>query len=183
MNRAIEAAKKRDLKISQQKKAEAIAEEINNAIAGLVKKNITYKMTPGDVIKGQEAVFRSSADIKKFKQLLIDNKIVDSKNYKVTEGSTIITLSKEYTKTLSVGEHTIQIVSVDGQATAKFTVKDMVKVEETKPATKKPEKKAKENMKKKPSKADTSDSTHIIGYIIVIFISLAGAITLKKKFN
>ena len=59
----------------------------------------------------------------------------------------------------------------------------MVKVEETKPATKKPEKKAKENMKKKPSKADTSDSTHIIGYIIVIFISLAGAITLKKKFN
>ncbi|OUC52490.1 hypothetical protein B7939_00785 [Eggerthia catenaformis] len=183
LNRAIEAAKKRDLKISQQKKAEAIAEEINNAIAGLVKKNITYKMTPGDVIKGQKAVFRSSADIKKFKQLLIDNKIVDSKNYKVTEGSTIITLSKEYTKTLSVGEHTIQIVSVDGQATAKFTVKDMVKVEETKPATKKPEKKAKENMKKKPSKADTSDSTHIIGYIIVIFISLAGAITLKKKFN
>ena len=52
----------------------------------------------------------------------IDGEILDAKNYTATEGSTIITLKADYVATLSVGEHTIGIVSESGTAETTFTV-------------------------------------------------------------
>lgn len=66
--------------------------------------------------------FRSEAEYDKFVCVLVDGQDVDASNYTVTEGSTIVTLSPEYLATLEEGEHTIAIVSTDGQATASFSI-------------------------------------------------------------
>ena len=46
----------------------------------------------------------------------------DAANYTVKEGSTIVTLKAEYLETLSVGKHTLAIVSDTGTAAAEFTI-------------------------------------------------------------
>ena len=55
--------------------------------------------------------FRSNAEFEDFLRVEIDGKIVDSKNYTVSKGSTIVTLTPEYLETLKTGEHTLSIVS------------------------------------------------------------------------
>ena len=67
--------------------------------------------------------FTSDAEYSDFLKVLVDNKEVDSRYYTVKEGSTIVTLSNDFLKTLSVGKHTLSIVSVNGTATATFTIK------------------------------------------------------------
>ena len=66
--------------------------------------------------------FTSDAEYKDFLKVLVDDKEVDNKYYTVKEGSTIVTLSNDFLKTLSVGKHTLSIVSVNGTATATFTI-------------------------------------------------------------
>ena len=55
---------------------------------------------------------------------------MDPKNYTVKEGSTIVTLNKDFVSTLKAGKHTIGIVSETGEATTEFEVvkKEAVKV-------------------------------------------------------
>ncbi len=50
----------------------------------------------------------------------------NNSNISVMNGSIIVTLSGEYTKTLPVGTHTLSIVSENGTATTNFTVKEPV---------------------------------------------------------
>lgn len=66
--------------------------------------------------------FTSDAEFKDFLKVLVDDKEVDNKYYTVKEGSTIVTLSNDFLKTLSVGKHTLSIVSTNGTATANFTI-------------------------------------------------------------
>ncbi|WP_277259522.1 C69 family dipeptidase [Olegusella massiliensis] len=95
---------------------------------------ISYKMLkdPTQVTMGEDANFVSEADFNKFVEVRVDNKLVDPANYSVKSGSTDVVLKGSYTKTLNVGEHTLEIVSNDGKASAKFTV---VAAETTKPDT------------------------------------------------
>ena len=44
----------------------------------------------------------------------VDGVTVDPVNYTVTEGSTIITFKPEYLKSLSAGNHSLQLVWTDG---------------------------------------------------------------------
>ena len=67
--------------------------------------------------------FTSNASYSDFKEVKIDGATLDNKNYSVKSGSTIVTLFANYVSTLSVGEHEISIVSTNGTATTKFTVK------------------------------------------------------------
>lgn len=48
--------------------------------------------------------------------------MVDSSNYTVKEGSTIITLKAEYLNALNVGTHTFELMWADGSAETTFTV-------------------------------------------------------------
>ncbi len=73
--------------------------------------------------QGQALRFRSTADFSKFVEVKVDDTTVDPANYTATEGSTIITFTPEYSATLANGEHTIEVVSNDGSATAPFTIK------------------------------------------------------------
>ncbi len=65
---------------------------------------------------------RGDGEIAKFQSVKVDGNVIDSSNYTVTEGSTIITLKADYLKTLSEGSHTFELVWTDGSASTNFTV-------------------------------------------------------------
>ena len=71
--------------------------------------------------------FRSSAPIRYFQKVLVDDKEVASENYVLTEGSTIVTLKTSFLKTLGVGEHKLSVVSTTGTAETNFTVTEAAK--------------------------------------------------------
>ena len=71
-----------------------------------------------------EGVFVSSeATFDKFTAVKIDDVVIDPANYSAVAGSTEITLYPAYLETLSLGMHSIEIVSNDGYASTSFTVK------------------------------------------------------------
>ena len=71
---------------------------------------------------GESLRIRGNGEYSKFQNVKIDGNIIDSKNYTVSEGSTIIELHADYLKTLSEGSHTFEIVWTDGAAGTSFTV-------------------------------------------------------------
>ena len=71
----------------------------------------TYSLKEGDTL-----TIRINALFSKFKNVYVDEKLVDSSNYEVKSGSTIITFKKEFMQSLSVGEHTIRVNFEDGSA-------------------------------------------------------------------
>ena len=89
---------------------------------------VEYQVTEGGEAtwlntSNQGMVFRSNAEYAKFDRIEVDNAAVDASNYSVSEGSTVIELSASYLKRLSLGRHTLSIVSKDGVASTGFTVK------------------------------------------------------------
>ena len=96
--------------------------------ADTVTAKLPPKITAGDgaaVTQGEknELTFTSDASFADFLRVELDGTTLDEKNYTKREGSTIITLNRDFVATLSVGDHTLAIVSQHGTATAKFTVK------------------------------------------------------------
>ena len=96
--------------------------------AATVTAKLPPKITAGDgaaVTQGEkkELTFTSDASFADFVRVELDGTALDEKNYAKREGSTIITLNRDFVAALSVGEHTLAIVSQHGTATAKFTVK------------------------------------------------------------
>ena len=75
--------------------------------------------------------FTSNAAYKHFQKVQVDGKDLDASNYTVKEGSTIVTLKTSYLETLSVGKHTLAIVSETGTATTEFTVKAAAVTDDT----------------------------------------------------
>ena len=69
-----------------------------------------------------DIVIKGSGEYSKFKNLKVDDEIVNSDNYIVSEGSTIINLKAKYLQTLSLGSHSIEIIWNDGSASTNFTI-------------------------------------------------------------
>ena len=132
---------------------------------------------PPEIIEGEgqsitegelkELIFRSNAAFSDFIRVELDGKTLDEKNYTVKEGSTVVTLKADYVATLSVGEHTIGIVSESGTATTTFTVN------------------AKAVVDNDTNSPQTGDSSHMALWIALLFVSGAGVIGItvygKKK--
>ena len=96
--------------------------------AATVTAKLPPKITDGDgaaVTQGEkkELSFTSDASFADFVRVEFDGTALEEKNYTKREGSTIIMLNRDFVAALSVGEHTLAIVSQHGTATAKFTVK------------------------------------------------------------
>lgn len=97
------------------------------------REETVIKKLPPEIIEGNNAIvnngekksltFRSDAAFTDFIRVELDGKVLDEKDYTKAEGSIIVTLNNDFISTLSVGEHTLGIVSESGTATAKFTVK------------------------------------------------------------
>ena len=68
----------------------------------------------------------SDAPFAKFSSVKVDESTIAATNYAAEEGSTKITLAPAYLETLSVGTHSIEIVSNDGSASTNFTIKAAV---------------------------------------------------------
>lgn len=94
-------------------------------------KPIEYKVIEGanqtyTIGESNNATFRVNAEYNLFEnggKVYIDEALVDSKNYTSKSGSTIVTLTDAYLKTLSVGKHTLKVAFTDGgNATTKFKV-------------------------------------------------------------
>lgn len=66
--------------------------------------------------------FTSNAAFADFVKVQVDGKDLAASDYEVEEGGTIVTLKASYLETLSVGKHTLAIVSDTGTATTEFTI-------------------------------------------------------------
>lgn len=106
--------------------------DLNCNITGTSTKIVptdAYELTNGDGTtytptytgSGTKAV-RSTAPLSKFREVRVDDTVVDSSNYTITEGSTIVTFKESYLKKLSPGYHTLKIISEDGFTSGKITI-------------------------------------------------------------
>ena len=84
------------------------------------------------IVSGAEAVwykgsgagltFTSDADFAGFQGVMVDGTAISAEHYTAKSGSTVVTLKASYLETLSVGTHTVAIVSDTGTAGARFTI-------------------------------------------------------------
>ena len=70
--------------------------------------------------------FTADGNIADFIGVEVDGYLINVSDYNVESGSTIVELKKAYLESLSAGEHTLKIRYHDGEASTKFTVKDVV---------------------------------------------------------
>ena len=66
--------------------------------------------------------FRANGDFSKFTGIKVDGNVVPADQYTAVSGSTIVTFSAEYLKTLSAGAHTLIVLYNDGECSTAFEV-------------------------------------------------------------
>ena len=117
---------------------------------------------------------RANGEFSKFTGVKVDGKTIDTKNYTAKSGSTIVTLSKDYLATLSVGNHTLTVVFNDGECSTNFAVRA---VGDNNPGTAV----TPDNTTNNPQ---TGDHSGIVLAVVVLLVS-GGALTVlgiaKKK--
>ena len=161
--------------------------------AQTVTAKLPPKITAGDgatVTQGEkkELSFTSDASFADFLRVELDGTTLDEKNYTKKEGSTIITLNRDFVATLSVGEHTLSIVSKSGTATAKFTVKAKPTETATPQPTVTPQPTAQpqptvQPVSPIPSTGDTANPALWFALLIVSGSALAAIFVLRRKDN
>ena len=170
--------------------AEAIKEITK---AATVTAKLPPKITAGDgaaVTQGEkkELTFTSDASFADFVRVELDGTALEEKNYTKREGSTIITLNRDFVATLSVGEHTLAIVSQHGTATAKFTVKAKPTETATPQPTVPPQPTAQPTPTVQPVSPRTGDTANPALWFALLIVSGGAAIGItvasrKKKHN
>ena len=161
--------------------------------AATVTAKLPPKITAGDgatVTQGEkkELSFTSDASFADFLRVELDGTTLDEKNYTKREGSTIITLNRDFVAALSVGEHTLAIVSQHGTATAKFTVKAKPAETATPQPTVTPQPTAQpqptvQPVSPIPRTGDTANPALWFVLLIVSGFALAAIFVLRRKDN
>lgn len=161
--------------------------------AQTVTAKLPPKITAGDgaaVTQGEkkELAFTSDASFADFLRVELDGTALEEKNYTKKEGSTIITLNRDFVATLSVGEHTLSIVSKSGTATAKFTVKAKPTETTTPQPTVTPQPTAQpqptvQPVSPIPRTGDTANPALWFALLIVSGSALAAIFVLRRKDN
>lgn len=124
---------------------------------------------------GKGLEFRSDANYSSFIGVEVDGEEVSDDNYNKREGSIIIELKPEYLETLSSGDHTITIKSLEGNAFTDFTISSSPSL----PFSSTPES---SELLEAIKFQKTGDNNDIIVYISIILISL-GLIAIMSAFN
>ena len=126
--------------------------------------------------------FTSNAAFADFIKVQVDGKDLDASNYTVKEGSTIVTLNAAYLNTLSVGKHTLSIVSANGTATTEFTITAVQGGDDSQTGGgTTPQEPDKDGGTK--AIPQTGDSSNILLWVALLFLSggALSAVTYKKK--
>lgn len=149
------------------------------------------------VLKVDEAhAIRVNCEVEYFLDVMVDGKTVDPKYYTVKSGSTIVTFTKEFLDSLSVGDHEVKFLFTNGTAKATITVVEK-QAQKTKPAdndktdinkpaasqkpaqqTAAPAKKAAINQKKATR---TGDDNPAMMVLILMLLGGAGAVGYSLK--
>ena len=125
---------------------------------------------------------RGSGAFSKFVGVKVDGTFVDTKNYTVKEGSTIVTLKTDYLNILSVGTHTFEILWTDGTASTTVTV-----VKNTSDSDKGDNNTAQTTDTKKDNQnitaPQTGDNFNPVLWLMLLVVSLAGftGMLVKKR--
>ena len=163
--------------------------------AATVTAKLPPKITAGDgaaVTQGEkkELTFTSDASFADFVRVELDGTTLEEKNYTKREGSTIITLNRDFVAALSAGEHTLAIVSQHGTATAKFTVKAKPAETATPQSTVTPQptqtaqpQPTVQPVSPIPSTGDTANPALWFALLIVSGSALAAISVLRRKAN
>ena len=128
------------------------------------------------VLKVDEAhAIRVNCEVEYFLDVMVDGKTVDPKYYTVKSGSTIVTFTKEFLDSLSVGDHEVKFLFTNGTAKATITV-----VEKQAQQTAAPAKKPAVNQKKATR---TGDDNPAMLVLILMLLGGAGAVgySLKRR--
>lgn len=125
--------------------------------------------------------FTSNAAFADFIKVQVDGKDLDASNYTVKEGSTIVTLNAAYLNTLSVGKHTLSVVSANGTATTEFTITAAQTGGGTTPQE--PDKNGGDT-----TSPQTGDNSNMLLWVTLLFVSGAGLLgavvySRKKRYN
>ena len=121
----------------------------------------------------KKLIFELNDEVKNFKDVYVDKKIVDKSMYKVTSGSTIIEFTKEFTDSLEKGKHEFKFNFKD--AVARTTIHVLDKNKKKIDDKKKADNKKKADDKKLP-KTNVANSS-----MLLMFSSLIGFIFSKKE--
>mgnify|MGYP000845063277 CR=1 FL=1 len=169
------------------------AAKIEITEAATVTAKLPPRITAGDgatVTQGEkkELSFTSDASFADFLRVELDGTALEEKNYTKREGSTIITLNRDFVATLSVGEHTLAIISQHGTATAKFTVKAKPAETATTQPTVTPQPTAQpqptvQPVSPIPRTGDTANPALWFALLIVSGSALAAIFVLRRKDN
>ena len=99
--------------------------KLNNTVLAKLAPEIIEGMGQSLTAGEKKALaFRSNAVFGDFIRVELDGSTLDAAHYSASEGSIIVILKADYVATLSVGTHTIGIVSTSGTAVTTFTVTD-----------------------------------------------------------
>ena len=129
---------------------------------------------------------RGSGELSKFVGVKVDGNLVDEKNCTVKEGSTIVTLKADYLNTLSVGNHTFEIIWIDGTASTRFTVSKSDSGSDE-PTDNNGTSGSQTDDNQQITAPKTGDNSHTGLWISLLGVSLAGLLSMiyvrKKKEN
>ena len=131
----------------------------------------TYKVIEGAgqkyiIGESNEAKFKISAEYSAFARggsVYVDDELVDPSKYTSEEGSTVISLKKEFVDSLAVGEHTLKVLFTNGEANTTFTIEETVKQEQE------------QEQEQEISNPKTGDN--IVMYVVIASVSILGIIT------
>lgn len=129
----VDAAFLRQLPLGEHQVEGAFICETEEGVLDPVMIAYRLKILPPSIIRGDQTTvvqgeketlsFTSDALFGDFIRVELDGNTLDTQYYTKKEGSTVITLKAEFVEDLSAGDHTLAIVSQNGTATARFTVK------------------------------------------------------------
>lgn len=126
--------------------------------------------------------FTSNAAFADFIKVQVDGKDLDASNYTVKEGSTIVTLNAAYLNTLSVGKHTLSVVSANGTATTEFTITAVQGGDDSQTGGTTPQEPGKnEGAVTSPQTGDSSNAVLWIALLFASGVGLMGAAVYSRK--
>lgn len=137
-----------------------------------------------DKDKKEALSFTISSDIKDFKNVSLDGKVVDKKMYRLKKGSTIITFVDDFVNNLTEGEHKFSFSFITGSIDTKINVVDSNVIDKNDKKEENKDKKKNSIKNSKIIKKQNLPKTNILNAsVLPVLISAFGVLFFNKKEN